>query len=82
LSESRKHPRYEIRKSSSKPVTSFTANASDTIANCSLCKTQKHPLYVCPQFRSLPHDKMLTMVRSNNLCLNCLKPGHCSVFVG
>ncbi len=38
----------------------------------------KHPLYACPQFRLLTHDKMLSTVRSNNVCLNCLKPGHFS----
>ena len=58
-----------------KPVASF-AGAADPIANCVSCKTGKHPLYICPKFKSLTHDKMLLVLRTNNLCLNCLKPGH------
>ena len=30
----------------------------------------------CAKFKSLPHDKMLSTLKDNNLCLNCLKPGH------
>ena len=37
-----------------------------------------HSLYVCPQFKLLSHDKMLSTVRSSNVCLNCLKPGRFS----
>ncbi len=38
----------------------------------------RHPLYACPKFKSLPHDKMWSAVRSNNVCLNCFRPGHMS----
>ena len=62
----------------SKPVTSFAASAGDSDANCVLCKTEKHPLYVCPQFKSLTHDKMLSTLRNNGHCMNCLRPGHFS----
>ena len=72
----RYHP---MRKPFLKSATSFATNTSSSdVPNCSLCKTQKHPLYVCPQFKLLSHDKMLSTVRSSNVCLNCLKPGHFS----
>ena len=58
-----------------KPVNSFTANC-DTTSQCPLCKTEKHPLYSCQKFRSSSHDKKLTVVKSNNICLNCLSKGH------
>ena len=58
--ESKKHPRYEPTR---KPVTSLTASATDAVTNCYLCKTQKHPLYIFPQFKSLPHERMLATVR-------------------
>ena len=45
---------------------------------CVLCKTEKHPLYTCTRFKSLPHDKMISILRSNDMCLNCLRPGHYS----
>ena len=59
----------------SKSVTAFTSN-TDPSLNCILCGTDKHPLYVCTTFKSLPHEKMLSTLKDNNLCLNCLKPGH------
>ena len=79
--DTKKIPR-DLKKPNQRGVTSFTASTGDGIPNCTLCKTQVHPLYVCPQFKSLPHDKMLTVIRSNNLCLNCLKPGHISKSCG
>ena len=76
-SESKGH--HQMWKHFPKSATSLTANTSPSdVPNCSLCKTMKHPLYACPQFKLLPHDKMLSTVRSSNVCLNCLKPGHFS----
>ena len=61
---------------SSKPMASFAASATGPANGCVLCKTDKHPLYACPRFRSLSHDKMLLTLKVNNLCMNCLRPGH------
>ena len=33
---------------SAKPVASFAANADDTVANCVLCKNEKHPSTFVP----------------------------------
>ena len=78
--ETKRYPRHEARKThmNSRSVAAFTTNMSESTANCAVCKSEKHPLYACTQFKSMPHDKMLSTVRSNNLCLNCLKPGHFS----
>jgi hypothetical protein len=51
----------------------FTAGVANT---CVVCKGERHPLFTCPQFKAMPRDKMMSVVRSNELCLNCLKPGH------
>lgn len=59
-----------------KPIASFMTNTSDSVANSVLCGTIKYPLYICPMFKSLSHDKMITTLKDNNLCLTCLKPGH------
>ena len=60
-----------------KPIASLTANATDLSANrCIVCKIDKHPLYACPKFKALNHDKMVSTLKSHNLCLNCLQPGH------
>jgi hypothetical protein len=55
------------------PVTSFATNASDSTADC---KGEKHPLYACVCFKALTHDKMVSTLKSNNLCMNCQRPGH------
>ena len=60
----------------SKPVTAFTTNTTDSSTNCILCPKSKHPLYACTTFKSFPHEKMLSTLKDNNYCLNCLKPGH------
>ena len=64
------------KPSYSKPITSFAANASDSSPSCIVCKTEKHPLYACPRFKLLPHDKKISTLKSNGTCINCLKPGH------
>ena len=62
--------------STGKPIASFTASASEPIANCILCKVEKHPLHTCSKFKSLTHDKMISTLKTNDLCMNCLRPGH------
>lgn len=59
------------------PIVSIATSASNT-DNCALCKNEKHPLYVCTRFKSLPRDKMMSTIKSNELCFNCLRPGHFS----
>ena len=56
---------------------SFTSSVSG-INNCVVCKTEKHPLYACTRFKSLSRDKMVETLKSNNLCINCLRPGQYS----
>ena len=60
----------------SKPVASFAANAADPAASYVLSKTDKHPLYSCSCFKSLPYCEMICMLKSNKLCMNCFRPGH------
>lgn len=81
-SDTKRTPRsgaYSTKKSpSNKSIASFTANASESVAGCILCKPEKHPLYACPRFKVLSRDKMVSIIRDNELCMNCLKPGHFS----
>ena len=55
-----------------KPVHVLTSSTDTCIA----CKATKHPLHQCSTFRSLPHDEMMSLLRSNNLSLNCFKSGN------
>ncbi len=50
-------------------VTSLTTTVDD---QCIVCKAGKHPLYSCQKFKSLPHDQMISTLKSNYLCINCL----------
>ena len=55
-----------------RPVATFT---TDPVSNCVLCKSDKHPLYVCPRFKSQAHDRMILTLKANDICMNCLRPG-------
>ena len=44
--------------------------------DCILCKTEKHPLFVCPKWQSYTVAQRLSHVQSKNLCNNCLAVGH------
>ena len=57
----------------SHPVTSMTIGID---GYCFVCNATKHSLYGCPKFRSLPHDQIMSLLKSRGLCLNCFKPGH------
>ena len=74
---SRGHPSSSNKRQplSYKPVTSFAASAEST-SSCIICKPEKHPLYACPRFKLMPHDQKMEILRSNNVCMNCLIPGH------
>jgi len=52
------------------------ASDTTTSADCVVCKNEKHPLYVYPKLKSLPHDRMMTILRENKLCMKCVRPGH------
>ena len=59
-------------------ATSFIASTSGTASSCVLCKSEKHPLYACTRFKAMSHDRMITVIKDNDLCMNCLKSGHFS----
>lgn len=56
-------------------VTSY-ATSSDVDISCVVCKTKKHPLYICTKFKAMsPEDKM-QVVKVNRLCTNCFGGRH------
>ena len=61
---------------SSKPVALFAASTNSTTSLCLACKTETHPLYVCTKFKSMPHDKKVAILKTNDLCMNCFGSGH------
>ncbi len=56
-----------------KAVASFAANSE---SNNSHCTSERHPLYVCPKFKSMSRDDKFSTLKKNNLCMNCLNSGH------
>ena len=57
-------------------VASFASNHDTVSSQSILCQNEKHPLYVCPKFKSLSHDQKVSLLKDNNLCMNCLSSGH------
>lgn len=41
--------------------------------NCIVCKTKKHPLYLCDKFKGMPVSERIEAVRNAKLCFNCLR---------
>lgn len=72
--ESRKPNVPVNKKTGTKPVTTH-ATTTDVI-KCLVCKSVSHPLYTCTKFKSFDHDQMVSVIKSNNLCMNCFRPGH------
>ena len=71
----KKHNKHEFRKNGlhNKVAPSFQSSVKET---CVACKATKHHLFSCPTFQSLSHEDMMSLLKSNNYCLNCLRPGH------
>ena len=82
VTESRKKHGREELKHIQRPITSYATSArftnTSSCSPCLLCKPDRHPLYACAKFKALNHTEKTNVVKSNNLCLNCLKPGHSS----
>ena len=58
-------------------VTSYTVSAIESSrTNCVICKDERHPLYVCSKFRALSHSGKMSVLKANDLCINCLRSGH------
>ena len=51
-------------------------SSPNPLVKCPACGADSHPLYSCPQFKTLSHTDMLSILKEHNLCLNCLGPGH------
>ena len=60
-----------LKKTASRP--SYAVNADEM---CVACKKANHPLYACKSFQALSHEKKMSVVKDNKLCMNCLCSGH------
>ena len=57
-------------------LVSLAASTKEKDSSCVCCKGEKHPLYSCTEFRSSPHDEMISLLKKYGHCLTCLRPGH------
>ena len=55
--------------------TSYVASTDNT---CAACDKGKHPSYMCQQFKLLPYEGRMSIVKGNSYCFNCLNKGHLS----
>lgn len=52
-------------------------NSDPSRTRCVVCSSsERHPLYACPQFKTMSHDDKRSVLKRNNLCLNCFSSGH------
>ena len=51
-------------------------NEPGTRIKCPVCISDRHPLYSCAKFKLLSHDEKVSVLKKNNLCMNCLNSGH------
>ena len=65
------HQRKQHSHGHLKPVTSYATNLDSTDTQCPIYNHERHLLYSCTKFRSLPQDKIMT-VKSNNLLKDIL----------
>ena len=70
-------PEHPVKRPANAPrqVTTFATNI-DSSVHCSLCKADKHPLYVCPSFRAMNHSDKVALLKERKACMNCLSSGH------
>jgi len=68
LDKARKEPPTKRKRLSENQT--FISNTSH---NCPVCKTKRHPLYLCDKFKQLPIPKRIESVRHAKLCYNCLR---------
>ena len=78
----KKQPRRQDRRQeqSSSPRQKASVHVVSTAPtykwDCALCKTEKHPLFVCSKWLALTVAQRLSHVQAKNLCANCLAVGH------
>ncbi|XP_070527506.1 uncharacterized protein [Cardiocondyla obscurior] len=65
--KSKAEPPNKRRKISNQ---SFMTNVT---RNCSVCKTKKHPLYLCDAFKKMTVQQRIDTVKSAKLCYNCMR---------
>ena len=58
-----------------KHITSYISSFDPVNINCVVCK-EKHPLYLCAKLKSMTQDEKQTILKSNSLCMNCMRSGH------
>lgn len=56
----------------SKVIETNVSEFQKPIVKCVLCGIA-HPIYMCSEFKAMPPDARLKLVKENNMCLNCLK---------
>ena len=62
----------------SKQAKATYCQANTTDRTCKICRGDQHLLYSCPTFKTLPHNRKLSVVNTNKSCQSCLAPGHSS----
>ena len=64
------------RKDSLRPSYMYVANGGSNKSNCVACKQKQHHLSSYRVFLGFSLQYRLSVIKENELCINCLKPEH------
>ena len=67
----------EVRGKDEKHNSTSKATAAPVVsANCAMCESKDHAIYLCKKFIEMKPKQRSQWVQNNKLCINCLKSGH------
>ena len=69
-------PKESQRKSKAPVHTTHSNHARSQQSTCTLCGGERHQVYLFPTFKTKSMEAKQEYVQLNNLCFNCLFPGH------
>jgi len=65
--------RCEVQTKKKRSVVSSQAFIVNASRDCVMCKTSRHPLYLCDKFKQLSVQKRIDIIKNAKLCYNCLR---------
>jgi len=65
--------RCETQTKRKRSAVSSQAFIMNTSRVCVMCKTSRHPLYLCDKFKQLSVQKRIDIIKNAKLCYNCLR---------
>jgi len=69
-------PKDKTNKNEKQNSSNKATSASVISANCNMCDSKDHAIYLCKKFTEMKPKQRYQWVQNHKLCINCLKSGH------